>query len=165
MMVSWVRGHFKNVHGTIQFDPEDPVNSSVEVRIDANQLWSGDPERDTHLKSADFLDVENYPTITFTGGQVKQMGYNNYQVTGDLTIRGVSRKATLDVDYLGKWNTPFWVGNVDKGPILRVGFIAKTRIDRHDFGVKWNSSLEKGGVVVGNDVFITLDVEAFLEKD
>ena len=165
MMVSWVRGHFKNVHGTMQFDPEDPVNSSIEVRIDAEELWSGDPARDAHLKSADFLDVKNHPAITFKGDQVKLIGWNNFEVTGDLTIRGVSREVTLDVDYLGMWNTPYWVGNVDKGLIARTGFIARTKINRHDFGVNWSGALEKGGVVVGPDVFVTLDVEALPERD
>ena len=165
MMVSWVRGHFKNVHGSMQFDPEDPVNSSIEVRIDAEELWSGDPARDAHLKSADFLDVKNHPAITFKGDQVKLIGLNNFEVTGDLTIRGVRREVTLDVDYLGMWNTPYWVENVDKGPIARTGFIARTKINRHDFGVNWSGPLEKGGVVVGPDVFVTLDVEALPEKD
>ena len=95
MMVSWVRGHFKNVHGTMQFDPEDPVNSSIEVRIDAEELWSGDPAGDAHLKSADFLDVKNHPAITFKGDQVKLIGWNNFEVTGYLTIRGVRREVTL----------------------------------------------------------------------
>lgn len=164
MMVTWVRGHFKNVHGTMEFDPENPARSSLEVTMNAKEIWTGEPERDAHLRSADFLDAENHPTITFKGNQVEQTGCNNYKVTGDLTIRGVTRKATLDVRYLGQWKTPFWEGGVDKGPITRAGFLANAVINRHDFGVSWNDTMEKGGLVVSNEVFITIDVEALLEK-
>lgn len=155
MMVTWVRGHFKNVHGMLEFDPADPVNSSVEVVINAKELWTGEPERDEHLRSSDFLDVENHPTITFKGNEVERIGGNEAKVTGDLTIRGVTRKATLEVRYLGRWNTPF--------NDTRIGFVAKTRINRHDFGVSWNNPMENDGVVVGSDVFITIDAEAILD--
>jgi len=164
MMVTWVRGHFKDVHGTMQFDPEDAAHSSVEVTIDARGLWTGEPIRDAHLKSADFLDVEHHSTITFRSNRVEQTGCTQYQVTGDLTIRGVTRPATLDVQYLGQWATPYWEDGVDKGPIARAGFLASTRVNRHDFGVSWNSALDKGGIVVGNDVLITIDVEALRDK-
>lgn len=164
MMVTYVRGHFKNVRGTLEFDPANPRDSSVEVIIDARGLWSGDPDRDAHLRSADFLDVENYPEITFQGDQVEVVGPHDYKVTGDLTIRGVTRKVTLDVTYLGQWRTPWWEGGVDKGPKTRAGFIARTRINRHDFGVSWNDALEKGGVIVSDDVDITIDAEAILES-
>lgn len=165
MMVTWVRGHIKNVHGTMNFDPENPANSSLEINMNAKELWSGDADRDAHLRGADFLDVENHPTITFKGNQVEQTGGNHYKVTGDLTLRGVTRKATLDVHYLGQWETPYWVDGADKGPITRAGFLATAVINRHDFGVNWNATMEKGGLVVGNEVFITIDVEALLEKD
>lgn len=164
MMVTNVRGHFKNVHGTLKFNPENPQDSSVEVTIDAKEIWTGEPERDDHLRSADFLDVENYPEITFKGNQVEIMGAHDYTVTGDLNIRGVSRQAILYVSYLGPWETPWWEGGEDKGPKTRAGFVAKTEINRHDFGVSWNSTLEKGGMVVGNMVKITIDAEAILES-
>jgi polyisoprenoid-binding protein YceI len=164
MMVTWVRGHFKDVHGTMQFDPEDAAHSSVEVTIDARGLWTGEPNRDAHLKSADFLDVEHHPSITFRSNKVEQTGCSHYQVTGDLAIRGVTRPATLDVQYLGQWATPYWEDGVDKGPIDRAGFLASTRVNRHDFGVSWNGALDKGGIVVGNEVLITIDVEALREK-
>jgi polyisoprenoid-binding protein YceI len=164
MMVTWVRGHFKDVHGTMQFEPEDAAHSSVEVTIDARGLWTGEPNRDVHLKSADFLDVEHHPTITFRSNQVERTGCTHYQVTGDLTIRGVTRPATLDVQYLGQWATPYWEDGVDKGPIDRAGFLASTRVNRHNFGVSWNGALDKGGIVVGNEVLITIDVEALREK-
>ena len=163
MVVSCVRGHFKNVHGTLDFDSEDPSATSVEVTIDARGLWSGEPDRDAHLRSADFLDVENHPTITFRGTGVELLGANEGKFSGELTIRGVTRPVTLDVQYLGQWQTPWWEGNVDKGPKTRAGFVATTRINRHDFGVSWNSVLDRGGFVVGDDVDITVDAEAILE--
>jgi len=165
MMVTWVRGHFKNIHGTLAFDPADPVHASVDVVINAAEIWTGDKERDDHLRSADFLDVENHPHITFKSKEVEQVGDHDYKVTGDVTIRGVTREATLDVRYLGQWQTPFWEGGVDKGPKTRAGFVAETKINRHDFGVSWTAAMDKGGVVVGNEVFITIDVEAILDTD
>jgi polyisoprenoid-binding protein YceI len=164
MMVTNVRGHFKNVHGTLEFNPDNPHDFSVEVTIDVGELSSGDPDRDGHLKSADFLDVDNYPEIIFKGNQAEIMGAHDYTVTGDLTIRGVTRQAILDVNFLGRWETPWWEGDEDKGPKTRAGFVAKTKINRHDFGISWNSELEKGGIVVGNTVEITIDAEAILES-
>ena len=164
MMVTWVRGCFKNIEGTMEFDPENPANSSVEVEIDAASIWSGDTDRDDHLRDGDFLDVENYPKITFKGNEVKLMSHHEFKVTGDLTLRGTTRKATLDVRYLGQWDTPFWEDDVDKGPMPRAGFVAETTINRHDFGVSWSATMDKGGVVVGDDVLITLDVEALLQS-
>ena len=127
MMVSCVRGHFKDVHGTLEFDPENPKASKVDVTIDATRLWSGEPDRDAHLKSADFLDVANHPTITFRGSDVELLGANEGRLRGELTIRGVTRPTTLDVRYLGQWQTPWWEDGVDKGPKTRAGFVAKTR--------------------------------------
>lgn len=163
MMVTWVRGHFKNIRGWLEFDPRDPSHSAVEVTIDASGLWTGEPDRDAHLRSADFLDVEKHSSITFRSSRVELIGDNEYGVTGDLTLRGVTRPVRLDVRYLGQWQTPWWEGNVDKGPRTRAGFFATTRINRHEFGVSWNAALEQGGFVVGNDVYITLDAEAILE--
>jgi polyisoprenoid-binding protein YceI len=163
MMVTWVRGHFKNVHGTLEFDPAQPERSHVEATIDATGLWTGEPDRDAHLKSADFLDVEHHPTITFAGSEVELVGCNSARVRGPLTIRGITRPVTLEVEYLGFWDTPWWEDGVDKGPKRRAGFLARTRINRHDFGVDWNSKLDRGGIVVGDDVEITIDAEAILE--
>ncbi len=165
MMVSNVRGHFKNVQGTLKTDPDNPTDISVEATINAKEIWTGDSYRDEHLRSADFLDVDNYPEITFKGNQIKLVSQNEFQLTGDLTIRGVTREVTLDVRYLGQWDTPFWKDGVDKGPLKRAGFTARTRINRHDFGVSWNDTLDKGGVVVGAQVDLTIDVEGLLEKD
>lgn len=165
MMVTNVRGHFKNIEGTLEIDFENPLDFVVEVSIDASTLSTGEPDRDAHLRHSDFLDVENYPTITFKGDEVVQIGTNHFTLTGDLTIRGVTRKVTLDVNYLGEWDTPYWVGDQNMGPIRRLGFEATTRINRQDFGVSWNSSMDKGGVVVGNQVDIVIDLEALSEND
>ncbi len=160
MMVTWVRGHFKNLQGSMEFDPDHPAGGSVSVEIEASQLWTGESDRDAHLKSADFLDAANHPSILFRSTKVEQAGAQDYKVDGDLTIRGVTRPATLDVHYLGQWQTPFWEGGMDRGPVTRAGFTATTCINRHDFGVHWNAPLERGGVVVGHEVLIDLDVEA-----
>ncbi len=162
MMVTWVRGHFKNVQGALRFDPADPKRSSVEVEIDAAGIWTGEPQRDEHLRSADFLDVARHPKITFRGAEVEVRGRNDFAVGGDLTIRGATRKATLEVRYLGQWTTPWWEGGVDRGPKVRAGFVAETVLDRYAFGVSWNAPLEGGGVVVAPDVRVTIDAEAIL---
>ncbi|MEE8525646.1 MAG: YceI family protein, partial [Thermoanaerobaculia bacterium] len=112
-MVSKVRGAFKDVHGSLEFDPEDPAESSVEVVIDATGLWSGEADRDAHLRNADFLDVENHPQITFQGADIELEGGHDFAVTGDLTIRGVTRKVTLEVRFLGQWATPWWEDGED----------------------------------------------------
>jgi polyisoprenoid-binding protein YceI len=164
MMVTWVRGHFKDVHGTLEFDPTNLRTLSVEVVIKTKNLWTGEPERDKHLKSSDFLNVKKHPEIRFRGRRVELMGQNDARVRGDLKIRGVTRPVTLDVTYLGQWQTPWWEGNVDKGPKTRAGFIATAKINRHDFGASWNDKLARGGIVVGKDVYITLDAEAILDE-
>ena len=164
MMVTYVRGHFKNVRGTLTFEPTNPRAASVEVTIDANGLWTGEAERDAHLKSADFLDVEKHPKITFKGDQVEMTGATDAVMTGDLTIRGVTRTVPLAVRYLGHWQTPWWEDGVDKGPKTRAGFVATTTINRHDFGVSWNAPLDQGGVVVGNIVEIRIDAEAIWQE-
>jgi polyisoprenoid-binding protein YceI len=163
MMVTYVRGHFKDIHGTLEFDQESPRNSSVEVQIDSRGIWTGVKERDDHLRSADFLDVDHYPEITFAGNQVEVRGEHDFAVTGDLTIRGVTRKAILNVRYLGQWQTPWWEDGVDKGPRRRAGFAATTQINRQDFGVRWQDTIDRGGIVVSDEIDIAIDVEAILE--
>jgi polyisoprenoid-binding protein YceI len=163
MMVTYVRGHFKNVRGALEFDPSNPGAGSVEVTIDTGGIWTGDPARDGHLRSADFLDVEKFPQITFRSTHIDVRGENDYTVTGDLTIRGISRPVILSAKYLGQWQTPWWEDGVDKGPRTRAGFVATTTVNRHDFGVSWNAALDRGGVIVGNAVDITIDAEAILQ--
>ncbi len=164
MMVTYVRGHFKNIRGSLIFDPANPSAASVEVTIDAAGLWTGEPDRDAHLRSADFLDVANFPTITFKGNHVEVIGESEGTITGDLRIRGITRSVPLQVRFLGRWQTPWWEDGVDKGPKTRAGFSATTTINRHEFGVSWNAPLDKGGVVVGSLVEITIDAEAILES-
>jgi polyisoprenoid-binding protein YceI len=163
MMVTYVRGHFKNVRGTLAFDPDDLGAGRVDVVIDARALWSGEPDRDAHLTSADFLDVERYPTITFRSTGIKVIGPTSVNIDGLVTIRDVTRPLALAVDFLGTWQTPWWEGGVDRGPRTRAGFVGTGRLNRHDFGVSWNAPLDRGGMVVGDDVLLTLDGEAVLD--
>ena len=163
MMVTFVRGHFPDVHGSLEFDPADPKSLAVKVKIDASRIWSGEEDRDGHLRNEDFLDVANHPHITFEGNDVEVMGDHDFVVTGDLTIRGVARRVPLKVTYLGQWPTPWWVDGEDKGPKMRAGFVAVATIDRRDFGISWDGELERGGSVVGNTVQITVDAEAIQE--
>jgi len=165
MMVTWVRGYFKNVHGKLDFDPRNPSKLAVEATIEARSCWTGEAARDNHLKSPDFLDCERYPSIKFKSTSTHVIGPEDYRVSGNLEIRGVTRPVVLDVHYLGEWQTPWWEDDVDKGPKTRAGFVATTRIDRYDFGVNWNSELSDGGVVVSPEVFIDLDAEAVKESD
>jgi polyisoprenoid-binding protein YceI len=160
MMVTWVRGHFKDIHGTLEFDPDNPATLSMAVEIAAQKLWTGEPHRDEHLRSADFLDVANHPTIIFHSTQAERVGASDYAVTGDLTIRGETRSVTLDLRYLGRWRTPY-----NEAQVTRIGFTGTTRLDRHDFDVNWNSSMENAGRVVGTEVLIRVDVEAILEVE
>ena len=165
MMVSNVRGHIKDVHGSLAFDPADPTRGAVEATLDARKLWTGERTRDEHLKSEDFLHVEQHPEITFRGDRVQPLGCNELRVTGDLDVRGTTREVDLTVRYLGTWSTPYWEDGEDRGPILRAGFEAETVVDRRDFGVTWNDSLEGGGLVVGNEVHVRIDVEALEAGD
>jgi polyisoprenoid-binding protein YceI len=160
MMVTWVRGHFKGLTGRLEFDPDAPASASVRTEFDSASLWTGDPERDSHLSSPDFLDVANHPKIAFTSRSVEVLGPQEFRVHGEITIRGVTKATVLETRYLGRWRTPFWEDGVDKGPMVRAGFCAQAVIDRRDFGVSWNDDLDRGGVVVGHEVYITLDIEA-----
>ncbi|MBI3980274.1 MAG: YceI family protein [Chloroflexi bacterium] len=156
MMVATVRGHFQTVQGTLELDEANPARSSVDVAIDVATIDTRDPKRDAHLRSADFFDVENHPSITFKSTRVeKSGGSDRYRVVGDLTIRGTTREVALDAEVAGKAKDP-WGG-------VRAGFTAQTAISRQDFGLVWNVPLEAGGWLVGDDVKITLDVEAFLK--
>jgi polyisoprenoid-binding protein YceI len=157
LMVSKVRGRFTTWRGELEFDEANPSESRVEVQIDASSIDTKEAQRDNHLRSADFLDVEKYPTITFRSTGVTSAGEEKrYQLTGDLTIRGITRPVVLDVEYAGRVRDP-WGGE-------RVGFTARTSIDRKDFGVTWNQTLDAGGVVVGDKVEIDIEIEAVKAK-
>jgi polyisoprenoid-binding protein YceI len=166
MMVSHMRGLFKNVHGSIDFDPDNPAAAvAVEATINAAGIWTGDDERDAHLRGADFLNVEKYPEIAFRSTEVHCAGEADFRVMGDLTLCGVTRPVVLAAHYLGRWQCPYWEGGRDLGPVSRIGFVATTVINRHHFGVSWNAPMDRGGMVVGDEVAITLDVEALTESD
>ncbi len=165
MMVSKVRGQFKNVEGSITVNPDDPTDVLVEATIDVNGLYSGDKHRDQHLLTGDFFDAENHPTITFRSHAVRLISPNDFLLAGDLTIRGITHEVTLEVQDLGRWDTPFWEDGVDKGPITRAGFCAVAHINRQDFAVSWNDNLDRGGVVVGDVVQVVIDIEALLMTD
>jgi polyisoprenoid-binding protein YceI len=165
MMVTWVHGLFKDVHGQLQLDWDDPLSATFSGVIDATKVWTGEAARDAHLRSADFFDVENHPRITFAGRLTERTGDIDFKAEADLTIRGIARPVALDVSYLGRWKTPFWVGDENKGTLTRIGFEATTRINRHDFGVSWQDEIPGGGVVVSNEIELTLDIEAILDAD
>jgi len=165
MMVTWVRGLFKDIHGHLELDWDHCLDARFEGEIDAARIWTGEPDRDEHLRSADFLDVEHHPRITFSGRFTARTAETAFKGEVDLAIRGVTRTVPLDIHYIGEWKTPWWVEGENQGEMRRIGFEAKTRIDRHDFGVSWQDELPGGGVVVGNEIELVLDVEAILLED
>jgi polyisoprenoid-binding protein YceI len=165
MMVTWVRGLFKDIHGTLEFSFDRPLETTFRGEIDATAVWTGQDERDAHLRSADFFDVENHPKITFTGRFTERTGDTSFKGSVELAIRGVTRSVPLDIGYLGEWKTPFWVGDENKGELRRIGFEAQARIDRNDFAVSWQDQLPGGGLVVGNEIELILDAEAILLVD
>jgi polyisoprenoid-binding protein YceI len=164
MMVTWVRGLFKDVHGSMELEWDRCLESTFAGEIDAAGIWTGEPTRDAHLRSADFFDVENHPKITFSGRFTERTGDTAFKGEVELTIRGVTRTVPLDIAYLGEWTTPFWEDE-NKGDIRRIGWEATARINRHDFGVSWQDEIPGGGVVVSNDIDLVLDVEAMLLDD
>jgi polyisoprenoid-binding protein YceI len=149
MMITNVRGSFTGVQGTVVHDPDDHSTSSVDVTIDANTLNTGDTTRDGHVKSAEFLDVEKYPTITFKSTSVAKSG-DELKVTGDLTIHGATKQVVLNIDGPTEEQKDPW-GN------LRVGASGTTKIKRSDFGLSWNAALETGGILLGDDLKIELE--------
>jgi polyisoprenoid-binding protein YceI len=152
MVVAKVRGRFAKYTGTVQLDENDLTRSVVEATIDASSIDTGTPQRDEHLRSADFFDVAKFPELRFRSTRIEKVEDALYRVVGDLTIRDVTREVSLDVEYGGQAKDPW--GNA------RSGFVAKTAIDRKDFGLKWNQALEAGGVLVADRVDIELDVQA-----
>jgi polyisoprenoid-binding protein YceI len=151
MVVSKVRGRFAKFSGALNLDDDDMTRSTIEATIDAASIDTGTPERDAHLRSADFFDVEKFPELRFRGSRIEKLGEDHYRVIGELTIRDVTREVSLDVEAGGQAKDPW--GNE------RVGFVAKATLDRKDFGLKWNQVLEAGGVLVGDRVDIELDVQ------
>lgn len=158
MMFAKVRGQFDSPEGQIHLGPEGAFEeSSVQVAIDASSIDTGVEDRDKHLRSADFLDAENHPEIRFASRGVRAGTGDGFTLVGDLTIRGETREVELAVESTGRGTDPW--GNE------RAGFSASTTIDRRDFGLTWNQALEAGGVLVGHDVKIELEIQAVLQND
>jgi polyisoprenoid-binding protein YceI len=151
MMFTTVRGQFDSFQGTLNLDKQHPENSWVEGSVDVNSIDSGDDDRDNHLRSADFFDVENHPTMTFRSTRIERQRGNAFKVHGDLTIRGTTRPIAWDVEAaeLGKdpWGNP------------RLGFSAETKLNRKDFGLNWNVALETGGLLVSDEIRILAEVQ------
>jgi polyisoprenoid-binding protein YceI len=152
MVIAKVHGQFTKGSGTLELDPQNLAAAKVEVKIDAASIDTRDAQRDGHLRSADFLDVDKYPAIEFRSTRIEDAGAKKYKVRGDLTIHGVKREVVLDTVFGGQAKDP-WGGQ-------RVGFEATTKIERKDFGLQWNTALEAGGVLVGDTVDVTLEIEA-----
>jgi polyisoprenoid-binding protein YceI len=165
MMVTWVRGAFKNIHGKLEFERDRWSEATFSGEIDASGVWTGEPDRDAHLRSADFFDVASHPRIGFTGRFTERTGDTAFKALAEVTIRGTTRALPLEVAYLGLWSTPFWVGDETRGEIRRIGFEATGNVNRHDFGVSWQDELPNGGVVVSNEIALRLDLEAMLDAD
>lgn len=153
MMITNVKGQFTSVTGVLTLDETDITNSRVKASIEAASINTREADRDTHLKSADFFDVEKFPTLTFASTRVTQKGTGDLEVEGDLTIHGVTRKVVFAVEGPTPPGKDPW-GNT------RLGASATTKINRKDFGLMWNAALETGGILVGDEVRITVDVEA-----
>lgn len=151
-MVSKVRGRFTTWGGTFGFDDDDPNKTRVDIEIDAASIETKDDQRDAHLRSADFLDAEQHPKLRFVSTGVRRIDETNFELTGDLTIRGTTKPVKLAVEYAGRTKDP-WGGE-------RVGFSAHTSINRKDFGLVWNVALEAGGVLVADKVDIEIELEA-----
>jgi polyisoprenoid-binding protein YceI len=154
LAISTVRGAFSKVTGTIALDDKDVTKSTVDVSIDVTTVDTREPDRDKDLRSDKFFDVAHYPSMTFKSKKVEQIASGKLKVTGDLTIRGTTKEVVLDVDGPSAPIKDPW-GN------QRAAAVATTKINRQDFGVKWNATMDNGGVVVGDDVSITIDVEMF----
>jgi polyisoprenoid-binding protein YceI len=151
-MVTKVRGSFNEYEGSGYFDAADPSRSSVEVSIKAASIDTRNADRDAHLRTNDFFDMDTYPGLRFVATSVQAQGGDSYQVTGDLTIKGVTKPVTFDVDYTGTAVDPF--GNT------RVGFEGSTTVNRKDWGINWNAALDAGGVLVGEKVVLEFEASA-----
>ena len=151
LMISTVRGRFGAVSGTVAFAEGDYAGATADVTIDAASIDTREEKRDAHLRSADFFDVEKFPTLTFKSRRVQAITGDSFQLVGDLTIRDITREVVLDVEVEGFQKDP-WGSQ-------KAGFSASTRVNRKDFGLTWNAALETGGVLVSDDIKISLDVQ------
>lgn len=153
MMITNVKGQFTGINGEITLDSSDLTKSRVEATIEAASINTREPDRDTHLRSADFLDVEKFPTLSFVSTGISRAGVGQLEVEGDLTIHGVTKRIAFTVEGPTQAEKDPW-GNV------RIGLSAQTKINRKDFGLTWNTTLETGGILVGEEITITLEVQA-----
>ena len=151
MMISKVRGRFETFSGTVNLDEQSPQNTTVDVTIDVASINTRDPQRDGHLRGADFFDVENYPQARFVSTQVQRTGNSSAQLHGDLTIRGVTRPVVVDVEYVGRSKSPWGTTNY--------GFEAHTKLNRKDWGLNWNVALETGGWLVSEEISVEVAIE------
>jgi polyisoprenoid-binding protein YceI len=151
LMISTVRGRFNAFSGTIDADETNPTAATVEVQIDASSLVTGEERRDTHLRSADFLDVEKFPFLTFKSTHVERIDETHGKLYGELTIRDITKPVVLSVEYAGQAKTPWGT--------LSAGFNAQTRINRKDWDLNWNVALETGGWLVGDTITINIELE------
>lgn len=156
LVISTVSGRFNKFAGGFKFDPQTGKLEDLKVAIEAASIDTNEPERDKHLKSADFFDVDKFPKLTFESKKISSKNNKPSQIEGDLTIHGVKKTVTLEVDYKGSATDPW--GNES------VAFEASTSVNRKDFGLKWNKSLDKGGVMIADDVKIVIEGEAILQK-
>jgi polyisoprenoid-binding protein YceI len=160
MMITDVHGQFNKISGVIYFDPENMASVSAEVEIDAASIWTGVEPRDKHLRSADFLDVEKYPTISFKSTKVEVAGINSLKLHGEITIRGIIRPILLNAEFFGPNHY-----EDEEGSYTSIGFTATTHINREDFGMNWNNFFGNGNFMVGKHLNITLNVEADLASE
>ena len=152
MMVSKVKGSFASYDATVEADETDLQGALIDFKIDVSSINTNSSDRDNHLRSADFFDAETYPHITFKANEIAKKGDDEYELTGDLTMKGVTRPATFEVEYGGKGVNPWGVEVV--------AFSGEGKVNRKDFGLTWNQSLETGGVLVGEDIKISLELQA-----
>jgi polyisoprenoid-binding protein YceI len=160
MMITDVHGQFNKIQGIIYFDPKDIASTSVEAEIDAASIWTGVEPRDKHLRSADFLDVEKYPTISFKSTKVEVAGINSLKLHGDITIHGVTRPILLNAEFFGPNHY-----EDEEGSYTSIGFAAKTHLNREDFGMTWNNFFGNSNFMVGKHIDITLNTEADLAPE
>ena len=157
MMIMNVRGRFEDFTGTVHFDERTPANSSVDVQIEAGSINTNDSQRDEHLKSPDFLNVEQYPYLTFSCKRIEEVDDNHGRIIGDLTIRDATKEIVLETEYLGQAASPWGTTSA--------GFTAHTKINRKDWGLTWNVPLETGGVLVGDDVTVNIEIELIKQPE
>ena len=157
MMIAHVHGQLNKVSGTVEFDPSDIGGINIVLEMDVSSIITGIQKRDEHLKSPDFFDIEKYPKITFKSLKAERTGFNNCKVTGDLTIHGVTKPMTMDISVYGPVKSPFGETSL--------GLTGRTCLNREDYGISWNQPMENGGLMVGKDVEISIDIEADLDTN